>query len=91
MNILAESNKTQCISIDRNCIVKINFLFIIVAQLQQIFMEFQGDSGGPLVCPDVDGNPKLAGLVSFGYQGCTDAAVFTKVSFYEEWIENRHV
>jgi len=45
-----------------------------------------GDSGGPLVCPDENGNGKLAGLVSFGYTGCTDAGVFTKVSEYEDWI-----
>ena len=52
---------------------------------------FQGDSGGPLVCPDADGNGKLAGLVSFGHSGCTGAAVFTKVSFYEDWIQARVV
>jgi len=46
-----------------------------------------GDSGGPLVCPDASGNGKLAGLVSFGWSGCTDAGVFTKVSNYQQWIE----
>merc|ERR1711931_561245 len=45
-----------------------------------------GDSGGPLVCPDANGVGKLAGLVSFGYTGCTDAGVYTMVSHYEEWI-----
>merc|ERR1712055_361449 len=48
-----------------------------------------GDSGGPLVCPDANGNGKLAGLVSFGYTGCTDASVYTKVSNYEDWIQAR--
>ena len=52
---------------------------------------FQGDSGGPLVCPDANGNGKLTGLVSFGYTGCTDAGVYTKVSHYEEWIQSRIV
>jgi len=50
-----------------------------------------GDSGGPLVCPDGTGNGKLAGLVSFGHTGCTDATVFTKVSHYEDWIQARVV
>merc|ERR1711936_1313338 len=50
-----------------------------------------GDSGGPLVCPDENGNGKLAGLVSFGYTGCTDAGVFTKVSNYEAWIQDHLV
>merc|ERR1712096_162184 len=50
-----------------------------------------GDSGGPLVCPDENGNGKLAGLVSFGYTGCTDAGVFTKVSDYEAWIQDHLV
>merc|ERR1712098_829199 len=48
-----------------------------------------GDSGGPLVCPDANGVGKLAGLVSFGYTGCTDAGVYTMVSHYEEWIQER--
>ena len=51
----------------------------------------KGDSGGPLVCPDVTGNGKLAGIVSFGHQGCTDATVYTKVSHYEDWIAERLV
>ena len=38
-----------------------------------------GDSGGPLVCPDADGVGKLAGIVSFGYTGCTNAGVYAKV------------
>jgi len=50
-----------------------------------------GDSGGPLVCPDATGNGKLAGIVSFGHQGCTDATVYTKVSHYEDWIAERLV
>merc|ERR1711953_381858 len=48
-----------------------------------------GDSGGPLVCPDANGERKLVGLVSFGYTGCTDAGVYTKVSHYEDWIQER--
>lgn len=45
-----------------------------------------GDSGGPFVCPDSTGNGKLAGIVSFGVQGCKDSTVYTKVSHYEDWI-----
>lgn len=48
-----------------------------------------GDSGGPLVCPDADGNQKLAGIVSFGQQGCTTTGVYTRVSKYEDWITER--
>ena len=50
---------------------------------------FQGDSGGPMVCPDEAGVGKLAGLVSFGHSGCTSAGVFTKVAFYQDWIQAR--
>jgi len=53
------------------------------------FATCNGDSGGPLVCPDENGVGKLAGLVSFGYTGCTNAGVFTKVSYYEDWINER--
>ena len=55
--------------------------------ITSIFLK--GDSGGPLVCPDENGVGKLAGLVSFGYTGCTNAGVFTKVSYYEDWINER--
>merc|ERR1712154_591862 len=48
-----------------------------------------GDSGGPLVCPDVNGVGKLAGVVSFGYTGCTEAGAYTMVSHYEDWITER--
>merc|ERR1711936_1554231 len=48
-----------------------------------------GDSGGPLVCPDANGVGKLAGIVSFGYTGCTDAGVYAKVSQFTDWIAER--
>ena len=48
-----------------------------------------GDSGGPLVCPDGNGNNKLAGIVSFGENGCTSSGVYTRVSHYEDWITER--
>ena len=48
-----------------------------------------GDSGGPLVCPDGEGNLKLAGIVSWGESGCTNAGVYTRVSFYEQWISDK--
>lgn len=48
-----------------------------------------GDSGGPLVCPDATGKGKLAGLVSFGRTSCDVMGVFAKVSYYEEWIQER--
>jgi len=50
-----------------------------------------GDSGGPLVCPDGNGNTKLAGIVSFGQNGCTSSGVYTRVSHYEDWITERIV
>jgi len=48
-----------------------------------------GDSGGPFVCPTASGQGKLTGLVSFGYNGCTDMGVYNNVKFYQEWIEER--
>ena len=41
------------------------------------------------MCPDESGNGKLAGIVSYGRTGCTDAGVYTKVSYYEDWITAR--
>ena len=59
----------------------ISILPIAYCRLSIIFstyLHIQGDSGGPLVCPDSNGKGKLAGLVSFGYTGCTSAGVYTK-------------
>ena len=41
------------------------------------------------MCPDESGVGTLAGLVSFGQPGCTGAGVYTKVSYYEDWITTR--
>lgn len=50
-----------------------------------------GDSGGPLIVADSDGvGYLLAGIVSFGEDGCDPASgvaeVYTRVSQYEDWI-----
>ncbi|MCU7917499.1 MAG: trypsin-like serine protease [Candidatus Thiodiazotropha sp. (ex Epidulcina cf. delphinae)] len=51
-----------------------------------------GDSGGPLMVRDSNNNLKLLGVVSFGSnQGCASAThpgVYTRVSRYQEWIDN---
>ena len=41
------------------------------------------------MCPDSDGKRKLAGIVSFGNVFCIKMAVFSKVSYYDEWIQNQ--
>ncbi|KAF8560770.1 hypothetical protein P879_04705 [Paragonimus westermani] len=48
-----------------------------------------GDSGGPLVCQAEDGQLKLAGIVSATHskQPADYPAVFTRVSYFTEWIE----
>ena len=46
-----------------------------------------GDSGGPLVVP-VLGKYKLAGIVSWGSSRCDTYGAYTRVSFFENWIEN---
>ena len=47
----------------------------------------QGDSGGPLAC-NVSGYWKLAGVTSWGIQGCNPdfPAVYTRVSYFRGWI-----
>lgn len=50
----------------------------------------QGDSGGPLNCQAEDGSWQVHGIVSFGSpKGCNTVkkpVVFTRVSAYNEWI-----
>ncbi len=61
---------------------------------QKILFYFQyflqkGDSGGPLVVVNSKGRVEVVGIVSFGFKcdGIGLPAVFTKVHFYLEWIE----
>jgi secreted trypsin-like serine protease len=52
----------------------------------------QGDSGGPLII-DVDGVPKLVGVVSWGY-GCARAlsyGIYTSVSEYSNWLDDNMI
>ncbi len=46
-----------------------------------------GDSGGPLVVP-VEGEYKLAGLVSWGSSRCNTYGAYTRVSDFESWISS---
>ncbi|KAI2507787.1 serine-type endopeptidase [Fragilaria crotonensis] len=46
-----------------------------------------GDSGGPMVVIESDGTHLLAGIVSYGGDGCNEyPAVFTRVSAFQVWI-----
>ncbi|XP_029651324.1 trypsin, alkaline B isoform X2 [Octopus sinensis] len=45
-----------------------------------------GDSGGPFYCPSRTGNMVVAGITSFGYDCAIDAAIFTSVSYFRNWI-----
>ncbi len=47
-----------------------------------------GDSGGPLVV-DVDGTPKIVGIVSWGATTCNTYGAYTRVSDYLDWIEEQ--
>ncbi|XP_029651131.1 chymotrypsin-1 [Octopus sinensis] len=46
-----------------------------------------GDSGGPFYCPTGNGNMVVAGITSFGYDCAIDAAIFTSVSHFRNWID----
>ncbi|XP_063993355.1 trypsin-1-like [Diachasmimorpha longicaudata] len=51
-----------------------------------------GDSGGPLVQFDNDSKAELVGIVSWGTFPCGSAgmpAVYTRVSFYSDWIQRK--
>jgi len=53
-----------------------------------------GDSGGPLVCPNEDGDLILHGIVSWGMKPCAQEQypnVYTRVSYYRDWIEENRV
>jgi len=47
-----------------------------------------GDSGGPMVV-SVDGEYKIAGIVSWGNTTCSTYSGFTQVSAFESWIRNK--
>jgi secreted trypsin-like serine protease len=51
----------------------------------------KGDSGGPLVVQDQqDSTFYLAGIVSFGENGCGSyaaPAIYTRVALYSTWIK----
>ena len=52
----------------------------------------QGDSGGPLII-DVEGTPKLVGVVSWGY-GCArimSYGIYTNVSEYATWLSDNMI
>ena len=50
----------------------------------------QGDSGGPLVVRNQNGKYSLIGIASFIISGCStgNPDVYTRVSLFNEWIEN---
>jgi hypothetical protein len=47
-----------------------------------------GDSGGPMVV-SVNGENKLAGLVSWGSSNCNTYGAYTRLSMFESWITRK--
>ena len=63
----------------------------MAAQLPTALWQFQGDSGGPLNCPTADGSWQVHGVTSFvsafGCNTIKKPTVFTRVSAFNDWIE----
>ena len=54
----------------------------------------KGDSGGPLFCENDNGDYVLQGIVSWGMRPCAQEqypSVFTRVSYFRDWIEENRV
>ncbi|KAL5012164.1 hypothetical protein ScPMuIL_010715 [Solemya velum] len=49
-----------------------------------------GDSGGPLTC-NIAGKWVLVGLTSYGFTTCSAPSVYTRVSSYQDWLEEHGV
>ncbi|MCP4600816.1 MAG: trypsin-like serine protease [Proteobacteria bacterium] len=47
-----------------------------------------GDSGAPLLVRDVDGLPRVIGLLSTGSQNCVGIDIFTRLDIVDDWIES---
>ena len=48
-----------------------------------------GDSGGPLVGYNkISGQWFIAGVVSYGFDGCGGRGGYSRITFYENWIKD---
>ncbi|XP_001369716.1 chymase [Monodelphis domestica] len=54
---------------------------LCVGNPKKIQSAFKGDSGGPLICSGV-----AQGIVSYGRHDAEPPAVFTRISYYRDWI-----
>ena len=60
---------------------------------EKIFI-LQGDSGGPMICENRLHDWVLHGVVSWGSSECAKEgypAVFTRVSYFMDWIEEHRM